>query len=71
MDVTESLRTLQDPSSAGRRGTWLCTSGSDSYGYYPRGGSFGYLAAAYCSAAGQTWIGNVWDDNNATSAADS
>jgi hypothetical protein len=50
----------------GGGGTRFCSGGSDSYGYYPRGGSFGYLAADYCGSAGHTWFGNVWDDNNAT-----
>ena len=50
----------------GGGGTWFCASGADSHGYYPRGGSFGSHAAAYCTAAGQIWAGNVWDDNNAT-----
>ena len=64
--ATESLRTLQDSSSAGRRRNVALRGRTDSYGYYPRGGSFGYLAAVVLHAAGQTWIGNVWDDNNAT-----
>jgi len=51
----------------GGGGTWLCTGGADAFGYYPRGGSFGYLAASYCGkSAAHTWSGNVWDDNNAT-----
>jgi hypothetical protein len=42
------------------------TSG-DKYGYYPYGGYYGAVIDAYCpgSYAGQTWSGNVWDDNNA------
>jgi hypothetical protein len=55
------------PEYQGGGGTWLCTGGPDSFGYYPRGGSFGYLASAYCrTSAAHTWSGNVWDDNNAT-----
>jgi len=55
------------PQSQRGGGTWLCTGGPDSSGYYPNGGSFGYLASAYCkTSAAHTWSGNVWDDNNAT-----
>jgi hypothetical protein len=54
------------PEGQGGGGTWFCASGADSHGYYPRGGSFGHNANAYCTAAGQIWAGNVWDDNNAT-----
>jgi hypothetical protein len=51
----------------GGGGTRLCSGGPDSSGYYPRGGSFGYLASAYCtSSTAHSWSGNVWDDNNAT-----
>jgi hypothetical protein len=41
-------------------------SGADSHGYWPDGGYFGVEADVYCTGAGQTWTGNVWDDNGAT-----
>ena len=67
MDVQRNrFARCKTPLRQGGGGTWFCTNGADSYGYYPRGGSFGHLAASYCNAPGQTWIGNVWDDNNAT-----
>jgi hypothetical protein len=50
----------------GGGGTWFCSGGADSHGYYPRGGSFGHIAHAFCGAAGRVWANNVWDDNNAT-----
>ena len=41
-------------------------SGADAHGYWPKGGYFGTALATYCPpAAGQTWSGNVWDDNGA------
>lgn len=43
-------------------------SGADGHGYWPGGGYFGPVAATsvYCPpTAGQTWSGNVWDDNGA------
>jgi hypothetical protein len=48
-------------------GHWVCQSGFDQNGYYPRGGSFGL--DAYSFASGRTWSGNVWDDNLASIAA--
>jgi hypothetical protein len=48
-------------------GHWVCQSGFDQYGYYPRGGSFGLVA--YSFSSGRTWSGNVWDDNLATISA--
>jgi hypothetical protein len=44
-------------------------SGADAHGYWPGGGYFGPVAAnsTYCPPkAGQTWSGNVWDDNGAS-----
>ena len=67
MDVERNrFARCRTPEQQGGGGTWLCASGADSHGYYPRGGSFGSHTAVYCKAAGQTWAGNVWDDNNAT-----
>jgi hypothetical protein len=40
-------------------------SGADSSGYWPFGGYFGLDAYIFCTGTGQTWSGNVWDDNNA------
>jgi hypothetical protein len=45
----------------GPGGVWLCPGGSDSSGYYPRGGSFGWQA--YFDAAVTTWLDNIWDDD--------
>jgi hypothetical protein len=45
-------------------GHWVCQNGTDQYGYYPRGGSFGLVA--YSFSSGRTWSGNVWDDNLAS-----
>jgi hypothetical protein len=40
--------------------------GSDAYGYYPRGGSYGDDYETYCPpTSGQIWSGNVWDDSGA------
>lgn len=40
--------------------------GADSHGYWPDGGYFGVDATTYCPPrSGQTWAGNVWDNNNA------
>jgi len=49
------------------------SAGADSHGYFPNGGYYpgglqpgGDLAYGYCPpAAGQTFTGNVWDDNGA------
>ena len=42
-----------------------CSSGTDSYGYYPFGGQYGVDSYVYCPpASGQVWSNNVWDDNN-------
>jgi hypothetical protein len=41
-------------------------SGADGHGYWPDGGYFGVDADTYCPPrSGQTWSGNVWDDNGA------
>lgn len=41
-------------------------SGEDSHGYWPYGGHYGVASGIYCPpASGQTWSGNVWDDNSA------
>ncbi len=45
-------------------GHWVCTGGPDSNGYYPESGSYGLDASSF--ASGETWQGNVWDDNLAT-----
>jgi hypothetical protein len=42
---------------------------NDGYGYFPDGGYYGGPIDGYCGA-GQTWSGNVWDDNNATISCD-
>jgi len=39
---------------------------NDGHGYFPNGGYYGGPVDDYCSGSGQTWSGNVWDDNNAT-----
>ncbi len=52
------------PEVQGGGGTWFCSGGEDSFGYYPNAGSFGYHADTYCNAPGWSWSGNVWDDNN-------
>ena len=41
-------------------GGYVCSSGADSNGYWPRGGHYGISADLGNSA---TWSGNVWDDN--------
>jgi hypothetical protein len=39
-------------------------SGADERGYWPRGGYYGPNDVAYCPPLrGQTWTGNVWDDD--------
>jgi hypothetical protein len=46
-----------------------CEGGADSHGYWPLGGYYGLVdtEAIYCPPdSGQTWAGNVWDDNNET-----
>jgi PKD domain len=43
----------------GGGGTWLCKSGPDANGYYPKSGDYGIVAFDF----GGTWSGNVWDDN--------
>lgn len=40
--------------------------GADSNGFWPRGGYYGITEYTYCPPrSGQTWTGNVWDDNGA------
>jgi hypothetical protein len=40
-------------------------SSGDANGYWPQGGEFGLDSWIYCPpTGGQTWSGNVWDDNN-------
>lgn len=40
--------------------------GVDSHGYWAKGGYYGVTAYSYCPPTpGQTWSGNVWDDNGA------
>lgn len=40
--------------------------GADVHGYWPYGGHYGLASDTYCPpAGGQTWSGNVWDNNNA------
>jgi hypothetical protein len=43
-------------------GHWVCASGADPSGYYPRSGSFG----TQLDGKGITWQANVWDDNGAS-----
>jgi hypothetical protein len=41
-------------------------SGADAHGYWQYGGYFGVADSVYCPpATGQTWSGNVWDDDGA------
>jgi hypothetical protein len=41
-------------------------SGADTHGYWPKSGYFGTLLYSYCPpTSGQTWSGNVYDDNGA------
>jgi hypothetical protein len=41
-------------------------SGADLNGYWPYGGHYGLDSYTYCPPiGGQTWSGNVWDNNNA------
>jgi hypothetical protein len=47
----------------------LADSANDGYGYYPRGGYYGGPIDGYCGS-GQTWTGNVWDDDNSTLSCD-
>jgi len=51
----------------GGGGTWFCPGGPDQSGYYPRGGSFGVVAAYYPN---MIWSGNYWSDNLQTFCAD-
>jgi len=45
----------------------LADAGRDPSGYWPLGGYYGYDAGVYCPPVpGQTWTGNVWDDNGAS-----
>jgi Protein of unknown function (DUF4038)/Putative collagen-binding domain of a collagenase len=54
---------------SGSGGTWLCSGGSDTFGYYPRGGSFGIVAGSgnsafsLCGVNGSVWYGNTWDND--------
>ena len=42
----------------------LGRAGGDAHGYWPQGGYYGLVVGAYCPPGhGQTWTGNVWDDN--------
>jgi fibronectin type 3 domain-containing protein len=45
-----------------------CQTGQDANGYYPGGGYFGLTTKVY-TGTGQTWSGNVWDDNLALVSA--
>jgi hypothetical protein len=41
-------------------------SGADSHGYWPKGGHYSPSDVPFCPPTkGQTWTGNVWDDNGA------
>jgi hypothetical protein len=41
-------------------------SGADAHGYWPKSGYFGTALSSYCPPiSGQTWSGNVYDDNGA------
>jgi hypothetical protein len=52
--------TVNDPAGGGR----ACKGGPDEHGYFPFGGYFGVTAYTYCPPmSGQTWAGNVWDDD--------
>ena len=69
MDVENNrfARCVTRPQVPGPGGSWLCSGGSDSHGYFPNGGSAGPLAYVYCPpTAGQVWSGNKWDDNGST-----
>ena len=50
----------------GGGGTWFCPGGPDQFGYFPRGGSFGVVAAYFPN---MVWSGNYWDDNLKTFCA--
>ena len=51
---------VYDPNSGGT----ACSGGADSHGYWPNAGYFGVGAYLYCPpTSGQTWSGNVWDDD--------
>ena len=51
----------------GVSGSWNCSGGADSYGYFPSGGSYGTHSGVYCPpVSGQTWSGNKWDDRGST-----
>jgi hypothetical protein len=42
-----------------------CKGGPDTHGYYPNSGYYGLAADIYCPpTSGQTWSGNVWDDDD-------
>ncbi len=44
-----------------------CSGGADTHGYFPNSGYYGVAADDYCPpTAGQTWSGNVWDDDDST-----
>jgi hypothetical protein len=46
-----------------------CAGGPDSHGYWPNGGYYGIDAYTNCPPmSGQTWSGNVWDDDGGTIA---
>jgi hypothetical protein len=51
----------------GGGGTWNCPGGSDVWGYYPRSGSFGTIAAWFPNTV---WHGNFWNDNLQTFCPD-
>jgi hypothetical protein len=55
--VGRCLTTARQDSGGG----YVCASGKDANGYWPRGGHYGLSADLGNSA---TWSGNVWDDNS-------
>jgi hypothetical protein len=74
MNVTNNRfgRCVTPPFKQIADGGWNCKgsdagtigSGADSHGYWPNGGHYGLNAYTYCPpSSGQTWSGNVWDDN--------
>jgi hypothetical protein len=55
--VGRCLTTARQDSGGG----YVCASGKDANGFWPRGGHYGLDAELGSSA---TWTGNVWDDNS-------
>jgi hypothetical protein len=66
MDISDNRFARCLTASVHNEGT-ECEGGADSHGYWPLSGYYGVVdsEAIYCPPdSGQTWSGNVWDDNN-------